>query len=70
MKKPVVDLGVCIYCGICAGISPSVFLLNDAGYVEVADLPEYPEEEVAEAVKYCPVDCIYPDKEDAAKAKV
>ena len=39
-------------------MAPSVFKLNDAGYIEVAELDVYPEDEVNEAIKYCPVDCI------------
>jgi ferredoxin len=29
------------------------------GHIEVVDLAEYPEDEVDEAIKYCPEDCIY-----------
>jgi ferredoxin len=32
--------------------------MNDAGFVEVADLSDYPEDEVNEAIKNCPADCI------------
>jgi ferredoxin len=40
-------------------MSPSVFRENDAaGYLEVMDLDTYPEDEVDEAIKYCPVDAI------------
>jgi len=31
---------------------------NDAGYIEVAELQEYPAEEVEEAIKNCPANCI------------
>jgi len=58
MKVPVVELSDCILCGVCEDESPSVFDLS-MGYVTVADLPEYPESEVDEAIKNCPVDCIY-----------
>ena len=37
---------------------PSVFKLNDSGYIEVIELISYPEIEVEEAIKYCPEDCI------------
>jgi hypothetical protein len=40
-------------------VCPSVFRLNDAGYIEVVELSFYPEMEVNEAIKYCPEDCIY-----------
>jgi ferredoxin len=32
--------------------------LNDAGYIKVAELSDYPESCVEEAIKYCPEDCI------------
>ena len=32
--------------------------MTDAGFVEVADLSDYPEDEVNEAIKNCPADCI------------
>ena len=58
MKRPMVELSDCILCEVCAGVCPRVFRINNAGYVEVADLPEYPEAEVNEAIKYCPAHCI------------
>ena len=58
MKKPLVELSDCISCGVCAEVSPDVFRLNDAGYIEVIDLNTYPREEVDDAIKYCPTDCI------------
>jgi ferredoxin len=59
MKIPVVELSECILCGVCREVCPAVFSLNDAGFIQVADLKEYPENEVAEAIKNCPTDCIY-----------
>jgi ferredoxin len=38
---------------------PQAFRLNDAGYIEVIELTVYPEADVNDAIKYCPVDCIY-----------
>ena len=58
MKTPVVEPGDCILCEVCCDVCPRVFRLNDVGYIEVADLPEYPEQEVDEAIKNCPADCI------------
>jgi ferredoxin len=58
MKKPLVELSDCITCGVCAEVSPEVFRLNDAGYIEIAELDTYPEDEVNETIKYCPTDCI------------
>ena len=58
MKVPVIDLGECVDCEACLELCPTLFRLNDAGYIEVIDLPEYPVEEVEECIKNCPADCI------------
>ena len=58
MKKPFIELSDCISCGVCAEVSPEVFRLSHAGYIEVTELETYPEVEVNEAIKYCPTDCI------------
>lgn len=58
MKVPVVELSDCILCGVCEEVCPSVFHIGSLGYVQVAELPAYPEAEVDEAIKHCPADCI------------
>jgi ferredoxin len=58
MKTPVVELSDCVLCGICIEVAPSVFKLSSAGYIEISELPVYPETEVDEAIKNCPSDCI------------
>jgi ferredoxin len=58
MKNPVVDLSECIECMVCREVCPTVFSLNDSGFIAVADCLEYPESEVDEAIKNCPTDCI------------
>lgn len=58
-RAPVVELDKCILCGVCVEVCPTVFRENDVGYIEVADLSDYPEEEVDEAIKNCPKDCIF-----------
>ena len=58
MKIPVIDLSQCDDCDACIEVCPSVFRRNDAGYIEVVDVAEYPEDEVEEAIKNCPADCI------------
>jgi len=50
MKKPLVELSDCIACGVCAEVSPNVFRLNDAGYIEITESEAYPEEEVNDVV--------------------
>jgi len=59
MKKPTVDIGACTLCEGCIAVCPSVFCINDMGHIEVADRAEYPQDEVDEAIMYCPEDCIY-----------
>jgi ferredoxin len=39
-------------------VCPSVFSLNASDFIQVAELPAYPEQEVDEAIKYCPERCI------------
>ena len=59
MKNPEIDLGACTLCMGCIEICPEVFVFNDAGYIEIIDLEQYPEDDINEAIKYCPEDCIY-----------
>lgn len=59
MKTPVVELSECILCEVCTSVAPSVFEMNDAGFIAVQPLDAYPEDEVEEAIKNCPADCIY-----------
>jgi ferredoxin len=59
VKIPVVELSECILCEVCTSVCPSVFKINDAGFVEVTPLENYPEDQVNEAIKNCPKDCIF-----------
>jgi len=63
LKIPVVELSDCILCKVCVEVCPDVFRLNAAGYIEVANLSDFPQTEVDEAIKNCPVDCIYWEEE-------
>lgn len=58
MKIPVLDLEDCTDCDACTDLCPEVFKKNDLGLIEVADLSQYPEEEVAEVIMNCPCNCI------------
>ncbi len=61
---PVIEIGTCTKCEGCIEVAPRVFRYNEvAGYIEVVDMEEYPEKDVDEAIKICPVDCIYWEKE-------
>jgi ferredoxin len=58
-KVPVIDLSRCTDCESCIEICPAVFKRNDeTGIIEVVELPEYPEDDVHEAMSVCPADCI------------
>ncbi|RZB33892.1 MAG: ferredoxin [Desulfobacteraceae bacterium Eth-SRB2] len=63
MKIPVVELSECTLCGICEEVAPSVFRIADAGFVVITELSNYPENDVEEAIKNCPADCIYWEEE-------
>jgi len=59
MVAPVIDIGICSKCEGCVELAPKVFRFNEiAGYLEVIEMAEYPREDVEEAIKYCPEDCI------------
>ena len=60
MKKiPVIDIGKCTDCESCLAMCPEVFRRNtETGYIEVSDLPVYPEELIDQVISFCPADCI------------
>ena len=46
-------------------VAPEIFRLrDDSGFLEVLDLDYYDPALVAEAIKYCPEDCIYWEDDD------
>jgi ferredoxin len=55
---PEVDLSKCTKCDACVEVCPEVFRFNEAGFIEILELAEYPEDCVREAIKYCPAECI------------
>ena len=57
-KTPEVDLSLCTACGGCIELCPDVFRLNQANYLEVVLLDEYPEDCIDEAIRDCPEDCL------------
>ena len=58
-KIPVINISECTGCDSCIEVCPTVFVKNsEMGYIEARDLPEYPEDEVSEAMSVCPADCI------------
>ena len=62
MKSVYIELSECILCEICTEVCPSVFKLNEAGFIEIHDVPEGDVATVEEAIKYCPADCIHWDE--------
>ncbi len=58
MKVPVIDLALCVDCEGCIELCPDVFIRNPVGMIEVALSDTYPVDEVQDAIKYCPADCI------------
>jgi ferredoxin len=63
MKIPVIEASDCILCEVCTSVCPSVFHMNDLGFVDILELPKYPEIEVNNAIQNCPKDCIYWDEQ-------
>ena len=59
LKRPVVELSECTKCGICVEVCPEVFCMSDAGFILVAELEDYHESQVNDAIKNCPDNCIY-----------
>ncbi len=59
-RRLVVDVGACSRCSGCVELVPQLFRLReDTGLIEVIDDADLDEEAVAEAMKYCPEQCIY-----------
>ncbi|HKJ98830.1 MAG TPA: ferredoxin [Desulfotignum sp.] len=59
MKRPAIDLGACILCEICAELAPHAFEISDSGFVQVKPLEDYQDDDIHEAIKNCPRDCIF-----------
>jgi ferredoxin len=58
-QAPVIDIRQCSHCGTCLELCPSVFWENEAsGIIETRELPHYPEDEILEAINWCPKGCI------------
>lgn len=59
-RRLVVDIGACSRCGACVELAPQIFRLReDTGLIEVIEGAQLDEQAIAEAMKYCPEDCIF-----------
>lgn len=57
--KAVVDQGLCIGCGLCTGMEPDVFQMNDDGKAEaVNEADDSNKDMVQDAIDACPVNAI------------
>jgi ferredoxin len=58
-KSPVIDRSECTDCESCISLRPDIFKRNpETGCIEVAELPDYPKEEIERVMSMCPGDCI------------
>jgi ferredoxin len=58
-KNLVIDRSECTDCESCISLRPDVFKRNrETGCIEVAELPDYPKEEIEQVMSMCPGDCI------------
>lgn len=58
-RNPVVDRSECTDCESCISLRPDIFKRNpDTGCIEVAELPDYPENDIEQVMSMCPGDCI------------
>jgi len=58
-KNPVIDRSECTDCESCISLRPDIFKRNqETGCIEVAELSDYPKEEIEQVMSMCPGDCI------------
>jgi len=58
-KNPVIDRSECTDCESCISLRPDIFKRNrDTGCIEVAELSDYPEDDIEQVMSMCPGDCI------------
>jgi len=58
-RNPVIDLAECTDCESCISLLPDIFKRNpETGCIEVAEISDYPEEEIEQVMSMCPGDCV------------
>jgi len=46
-------------CEICVELAPHAFEISDSGFVQIKPLNDYQDDDIHEAMKNCPKDCIF-----------
>ena len=58
-KNPVIDRSECTDCESCISLRPDIFKRNqETGCIEVAELSDYPKQEIEQVMSMCPGACI------------
>ena len=58
-KTPTIDRSECTDCESCISLRPDVFKRNrETGCIDVAELSDYPEDDIEQVMSMCPGDCI------------
>jgi ferredoxin len=58
-KTPTIDRSECTDCESCISLRPDIFKRNqETGCIEVAELSDYPEDDIEQVMSMCPGDCI------------
>jgi ferredoxin len=58
-RNPLIDRSECAGCESCISLCPDIFKRNpETECIEVAELPDYPKEEIQQVMSMCPGDCI------------
>ncbi len=69
--KAIVDKNTCIGCGLCAGICPEIYTMDEDGKSVASDevIPDALEGEATDAMHQCPVDAISMSEQKGAENK-
>lgn len=60
-----IETGSCVGCGSCEAICPAVFTMTDHGVAQATlEVDASHLKDIKDAIKMCPVNCIFLDEED------